>query len=227
MSIENYNLIKLLGCGGGFGNVFLAKNKNKEQVCAIKIVNKDKINDDTITYLARENELLQLTAPCSFTVNLFAVFHDPCKVYFVMEYLAGGNLYEYMNRNGTLEIDVARFVLAQLVHVLVYIHDLGYVYCDIKPSNIMLGMDGYVKLIDFGTAKIKSKNKNDQHNFCGTPGYMAPEVLNRNRVGGHECARDWWAIGALAHQMLIGINCFAMPNNTSAAIKKQISNEMH
>lgn len=230
MSINDFELIKLLG-HGGFGKVFLAKRKcNKEardrnevaSAYAIKIIDKNKIDDNTIDYFACENKLLQITASCPFTVNLLLSFHDPCKVYFVMEYLVGGNLNEHMNRNGALEIDVARFILAQLVHVITYIHELGYVQCDVKLTNIMLGIDGYIKLIDFGAAKIQSKNMNDQHNYCGTLGYMAPEVLQQEIVGRYECARDWWAIGVVGYQLLAGYNFFQ-----GYEIRKKTFSEKH
>lgn len=227
MSINNFELIKLLGHGGGFGKVFLSKKKYDKEECnrnkvasayAIKIIDKDKIDDNTINHLACESKILQITISFPFTVNLLLSFHDPCKVYFVMEYLAGGNLQEHVNRNGAMEIDVARFMLAQLVYAIAHIHEIGYVHCDLKLANMMLGMDGYLKLIDFGNAKVQSKNVNDKHIFSGTLGYMAPEVLRQEAIGRYECARDWWAIGVVGHQLLAGYNFFERPRDSKTRI---------
>merc|ERR1719158_2654551 len=121
-----------------------------------------------------------------FIVNLFSCFQDERRLYMLMEYVNGGELFGYMRKAGKLSDCQAAFVAGQLTLVLDYLHHLKVVYRDLKPENILLDCDGNTKLTDFGFAKVV---ENRAMTFCGTPEYLAPEII-RNQ--GHGKGVDWW-----------------------------------
>ncbi len=137
-----------------------------------------------------------------FVVDLFATFQDSLNVYMLMSYVPGGELFTHLRRAQRFTPDVTRFYLATIILALKYLHSFNIIYRDLKPENLLLDSRGYLRLTDFGFAKIVDDRT---WTLCGTPEYLAPEIIQSD---GHGKAADWWACGVLCYEMLVGFPPF-------------------
>jgi len=219
VSLEDFEIRRVLGTGG-FGKVFqvAAKGgKRKGGIFAMKVLKKAVIvrNKETkeiereINVHAKMERDVLLAVRHPFIVNLHYAFQAGGKVYLVMEYLAGGELFMQLQKERMLMEDNAIFYLSQVLLALEHLHRLGIIYRDLKPENVMLDREGHVKLTDFGCVK-ESASDEVNYTFCGTVEYMAPEILNRSGRHGKEV--DWWSFGILVHDMLTGAPPFTGGN---------------
>ena len=133
-----------------------------------------------------------------FVVDLFATFQDSLNVYMLMSYVPGGELFTHLRRAQRFTPDVTRFYLATIILALRYLHSFNIIYRDLKPENLLLDSRGYLRLTDFGFAKIVDDRT---WTLCGTPEYLAPEIIQSD---GHGKAADWWALGVLIFEMIAG-----------------------
>ena len=127
---------------------------------------------------------------------------DNINLYFVQEYLAGGDLNKLISNKGKIPFEQAKFYCAQISSIFQYLHGIRIIYRDLKPENLVLNTNGYLKLIDFGFAK---KIEGKTYTMCGTPNYMAPEIINNK---GHSFPVDWWTLGILLYELTVGIDPF-------------------
>jgi p70 ribosomal S6 kinase len=142
-------------------------------------------------------------------VDLAYAFQTGGKLYLILEYLSGGELFMQLEREGIFMEDTASFYLAEITLALEHLHSHGIIYRDLKPENILLDNNGHIKLTDFGLCKESVDETSVTHTFCGTIEYMAPEILTRT---GHAKAVDWWSLGALMFDMLTGAPPFTAEN---------------
>lgn len=205
--LSDFELFHTLGTGT-FGRVYLAKYKGNEKYFAIKSLKKrDVIRLSQLEHIYCEKHLLsQLRHP--FIVNLYATFHDRTHLFMLMEYAIGGELFSYLRRAGRFCLQTTQFYVAEIVLALEYLHAYGIVYRDLKPENLLLDARGHIKLTDFGFAKLLDGNKT--WTLCGTPEYLAPEIILGK---GHGMAVDWWALGILVFEMLAGYPPFYADSN--------------
>jgi serine/threonine protein kinase len=133
-----------------------------------------------------------------FIVDLYATFQDYLNVYMLLSYIPGGELFSHLRRAGRFTPDVTRFYLGGIVLALRYLHSFNVIYRDLKPENLLLDHRGYLRVADFGFAKLVDDRT---WTLCGTPEYLAPEIINQI---GHSKAVDWWACGILAYEMMVG-----------------------
>ncbi|XP_076622288.1 ribosomal protein S6 kinase beta-1 [Colletes latitarsis] len=205
---QDFELCKILG-EGGYGKVFQVKKvtgKDKGSIFAMKVLRKASIirnQKDTAHTKAERNILEAVKHP--FIVNLMYAFQTGGKLYLILEYLCGGELFTYLDREGIFLEDTACFYLSEIILALQHLHNQGIIYRDLKPENILLDSEGHVKLTDFGLCKEHIQEGTVTHTFCGTIEYMAPEILTRS---GHGKAVDWWSLGALMFDMLTGMPPF-------------------
>lgn len=188
VNLDDFERIKVIG-KGTFGKVYLVKKKDDGSIYAMKSIRKDvMIENDQIESAKMEKQILfQNKHP--FLVKMSYVFQTDEKVYFVMNFIRGGELFTHINNEKRFMEDKARFYAIQIMLSLGYLHKQNIIYRDIKPENILMGEDGYLYLADFGLAK--TVNKGDlATTFCGTPEYLAPEIIQEK---GHDHAVDWWA----------------------------------
>lgn len=138
------------------------------------------------------------------------VFAKATRIYFIMAFVQGGELFKHLSEQRRFSESMVKFYAAQIALALGYLHKSNIYYRDLKPENILLGLDGYILLADFGLAKINLMEDGDEPNsFCGTPEYLSPEMI----VGsGHDHTLDWWALGVLVYEMIIGIPPFYHKN---------------
>ena len=207
-----FQLLKVLG-KGGYGKVFQVRkitDPDKGKVFAMKVLKKASIvrnQKDTAHTKAERSILEEVKHP--FIVDLKFAFQTNGKLYLILEYLSGGELFMHLEREGIFMEDMACFYLAEITMALGHLHSKGIIYRDLKPENILLDMSGHIKLTDFGLCKESIHEGSITHTFCGTIEYMAPEVLTRS---GHNKAVDWWSLGALMFDMLNGAPPFTAEN---------------
>ena len=200
--------MKVLG-RGSFGKVCLVQYKQTGEYYAMKSLKKDVLLDqDQVESTILEKKILQsLDHP--FLVGMVFCFQTEERIYFIMPFIRGGELFQHLRACKFFKEDKVKFYAASIGLALDYLHNKGIIYRDIKPENILIGEDGYLKLIDFGMAKIV-KNGEKATSFCGTPEYLAPEIITGE---GHNRSADWWSFGILIFEMLCGIPPFYCDNN--------------
>lgn len=219
---QDFELLRVLG-KGGYGKVFQVKKgtgSDQGKIFAMKVLRKAKIvinQKDTAHTKAERNILESIKHP--FIVDLIYAFQTGGKLYLILEYLPGGELFMHLEREGIFSEETACFYLAEITLALEHLHSCGIIYRDLKPENILLDKDGHVKLTDFGLCKEALEDGETTHTFCGTVEYMAPEVLLRS---GHAKSVDWWSLGALMFDMLTGGPPFTASNR-----KKTIDKILH
>ena len=207
VSLEDFDTIKVLG-RGSFGKVCLVQYKPTKEYYAMKSLKKDVLLDqDQVESTILEKKILQ-TLDHPFLVGMIFCFQTEERIYFVMPFVRGGELFQHLRQEKFFKEDKVRFYAASIGLALDYLHSKGIIYRDIKPENILIGEDGYLKLIDFGMAKI-IQNDEKATSFCGTPEYLAPEVITGE---GHNRSADWWSFGILIFEMLCGIPPFYCDN---------------
>lgn len=193
----DFKLGKTLGTGA-FGRVLFTTHKASGNHYALKRLKKHSvIKMKQVDHIVSERAILQsLRHP--FIVNFYGSFHDERYLYILLEYVIGGEFFTYLRKVGRLENDPAVFYAAQIGCVFEYCHSRDIIYRDLKPENILLMKDGYLKLTDFGFAKVIEHRT---YTLCGTPEYIAPEVLLNK---GHGKPVDWWTLGILIYEMIVG-----------------------
>jgi len=138
-------------------------------------------------------------------VKMDYAFQSENKLFFALEYCPGGELFFYLSQIGRFKQDAARFYAANILLALEHLHKKDILYRDLKPENVLVGSDGYIRLTDFGLSKENISGTKDANSLCGTAEYLSPEILQRQ---GHGKATDWWSFGAIIYEMLVGLPPF-------------------
>ena len=201
IGLDHFNFLAVLG-KGNFGKVMLAETKTTKQLYAIKVLKKEFIIENDEVESIRSEKRVFLIANKErhpFLLNLHACFQTETRVYFVMEYISGGDLMLHIQR-GLFGAKRAQFYAAEVCLALKYFHENGVIYRDLKLDNITLTLDGHIKVVDYGLCKEDMWYGSTTSTFCGTPEFMAPEILLDKKYGR---AVDWWAFGVLIYQMLL------------------------
>jgi protein kinase X len=199
LQISDFDLRSTVGTGT-FGRVRIVKLKGhpNRTPFALKILKKSEvIRLKQVQHVKSEKDILMMIDH-PFIVTLVAAFQDTNKLYMLMEYINGGELFSYLRKEGRLSIDASRFYTAEILLAFQYLHDRNIVYRDLKPENLLLDSEGHIKITDFGFAKIVESRT---WTLCGTPEYLAPEIIQSK---GHGKGVDYWALGVLLFEMIAG-----------------------
>ncbi|XP_077350687.1 protein kinase C epsilon type-like isoform X1 [Festucalex cinctus] len=209
MHLGDFVFIKVLG-KGSFGKVMLAEARGGEEVFAVKVLRKDAIvRDDDVGCARTEKRVLALARRHPYLTHLRCCFQTKERLFFVMEYVNGGDLMFQMQRSRKFDEARSRFYAAEVTSALMFLHRHAVVYRDLKLDNVLLDADGHCKLADFGMCKEGIVNGVSTNTFCGTPDYIAPEILQELAYGP---SVDWWALGVLMYEMMAGQPPFEADN---------------
>ena len=202
MKLSDYEIGETLGTGS-FGRVRISKNRKTNEYVAMKIMKKVEIlKSKQADHIANEIKILSMIDH-PFVIKFDGFTQDDKYLYLALELINGGELFTYLRGVGRFPVDQARVYIAQIVSIFEYLHSKNIIYRDLKPENILIHKSGYLKLTDFGFAKIVEGRT---YTLCGTPEYLAPEIILNK---GHGKPVDWWTCGILLYEMIAGIDPFS------------------
>lgn len=234
MSIKDYESLSIIG-RGAFGEVHVCRDKNTNEIVAIKKIKKEVLSQKNQILHTRNEQMFLSNVKSEWFVELKASFQEDDYLYLVMEYLPGGDLMNLFIKKDILTESEARFYIAEMILSIEEIHKYDCIHRDIKPDNVLIDKNGHIKISDFGLAKISEKifinqdeitepkpNENQKmthkknYSCVGTAYYVAPEVLNKK---GYDFEIDWWSVGVIFYEMLVGYAPFCSKETSEVCYK--------
>ena len=204
LTIEDFTIIKVVG-KGSYGKVLLVKKNKEETIYAMKIMKKiSMVKKNQVDHIKTERRILELIDH-PFINKLKYAFQTEQKLYLVTDYCPGGELFFHIQRVERFNEEAAKFYAGQIILAVEHLHKNNIIYRDLKPENVLIDRKGFIKITDFGLSKENIVDNKSAKSFCGTPEYLAPEIILNK---GHGKPVDWWSLGNLIYEMLTGIPPF-------------------
>jgi len=208
IGLDAFEMLKVIG-RGSFGKVMQVRKKGEDTIYAMKILKKKAIiQRNQLEHTRAERKILEaLNHP--FLMTLRYAFQTETKLYFVLDYYTGGELFFHLKKKRRFRENEAKLMVCEVGMALGHLHALDVIYRDLKPENILLDQKGHICLTDFGLSKDLGPTNEEARTFCGTPEYLAPEIVMNK---GHGKAVDWWSLGILLYELTVGIPPFYSQN---------------
>jgi len=205
---DDFELKAVVG-RGSFGKVMQVVKKDTGQLFAMKVLRKEAIiaRKQVLHTRSEKSILAKINHP--YIITLHYAFQTDTKLYMILDYINGGELFFHLKKEGKFSLERVRLYSAEIVLALSHLHTFGIVYRDLKPENVLIGGDGHIVITDFGLSKELGEDEDGTQTFCGTPEYLAPEVLKGQVYG---VGVDWWSLGTLMFEMLTGLPPFYSQN---------------
>ena len=209
LNYNDFEPLKLLGTGT-FGRVLLVRFKTNNQLYAMKILMKSHIKSTHQEEHTKAERDLMVQIDNPFLLNIKFAFQDETKLYIVSNFMQGGDMFYHLHFESKFSEKKAKFYLIEIILGLEYLHKNNMIYRDLKPENILMDSTGHIKLSDFGLSKILSDNDEKAFTMCGTPQYLAPEIMKEE---GYDKNVDWWSLGCFFYEMITGFLPFYIPKD--------------
>ena len=210
ITLDDFQTVKVLGTGA-FGKVSLVYNEELKKYFAMKTLKKEYIKKYQQTKHTKEERKIMEKIDYPFISKLYYAFQTKKSLYMITEFMAGGEMFHHLHECGHFDENRTRFYIAEIVLAIDHLHKNNILYRDLKPENILLDEVGHIKLTDFGLSKIMNNIEKDKtYTVCGTPLYVAPEVLTGQ---GYDKLVDWWSLGVLLYEFLAGYSPYREAKN--------------
>ena len=204
ITLDSFELLRVVG-RGSYGKVLQVRKKDTGEILAMKVLHKAiVVNRSQVEHIQAERAILE-SIDHPFLIRLRFAFQTDSKLFMIMQFMRGGEVFHHLKSKRTFDEDLARFYAAEIALGIGHLHAVGVVYRDLKPENVLLDAEGHIKLTDFGLAKVLTQPDETARTFCGTPEYLAPEVIDGLP---HDKSVDWWSLGVLLWEMLTGVPPF-------------------
>ncbi|KAJ2557108.1 spindle assembly checkpoint kinase [Coemansia sp. RSA 1933] len=219
--ISDFDIGRVLG-KGKFGRAYLAREKNTNFICALKIMFKTELEQSKIEKQLRREVEIQNRLRHPHILRLFGYFHDEKRVYLILEYAANGEVYKLLQKQGSFSEPEAAKYIAQIASALEYLHSKHVIHRDIKPENLLLNANGELKISDFGWS-VHALNSR-RRTLCGTLDYLPPEMVEGRD---HSASVDLWSLGVLAYEFLVGVPPFEDLKSHKATYRRIAKVDLH
>ena len=215
ITIDDFEQLKLLGTGS-FGRVILVRLKSTNALYAMKILSKNQIKQKHQEEHTKTERDLMVKINSPFVVNIKFAFQDDVRLYIVSDFMQGGDMFYHLHVKKVFPEEMVKFYIIEIVLALEFLHKNNMIYRDLKPENILMSADGHIKISDFGLSKILSSIDDKAFTLCGTPQYIAPEVLKNK---GYDKDIDWWSLGCFIYETSTGFLPFPIKKGTKINMK--------
>ena len=215
ITINDFDHLKLLGTGS-FGRVILVRLKFNQKLYAMKILSKNQIKQRHQEDHTKTERDLMVKINSPFVVNIKLAFQDEIRLYIVSDFMQGGDMFYHLHIKKFFSEETTKFYLIEIILALEFLHKNNMIYRDLKPENILMDEKGHIKISDFGLSKILKNMDDKAFTLCGTPQYIAPEVLKNK---GYDKNIDWWSVGCFLYEMVTGHLPFLIKKGTKINTK--------
>jgi serum/glucocorticoid-regulated kinase 2 len=208
LTIDHFSTLSVIG-KGSYAKVLLVRKNDTKQLYAMKVLKKENVEKKNQEKHVKVERAILSEIDHPFVIKFKGSFQNDKKLFFILEYCPGGELFNLLAKKRRFSEDQTRFYAAQIVLAIEHLHSMDIVYRDLKPENVLIDDRGYIRITDFGLSRTNVNDANGAKSICGTPEYLAPEIVMRLEYGK---AVDWWTVGSIIYEMLVGAPPFYVEN---------------